>query len=156
VAADHFAEASTMQTLILDSNAADGAGLAARLGQDGHAATAVTSMEQAWQALLSQRFDVVLLESTVADGNCFQLCMELRQRFGDQLLIMFVSALDTPARRVAGIEIGADDFVGKSCAVEELIARIDAQYRRRRLSPARDRQSAANICRAAQLDRNAS
>lgn len=145
-----------MQTLILDSNAADGANLAARLGQDGYIATAVTSMEQAWQALLSQPFDVVLLESTAADGNCFRLCMDLRERFGDQLLIMFVSALDTPARRIAGIEIGADDFVGKSCAVEELLARIEALVRRRRLHTARERLSAANICRAAQLDRNAS
>lgn len=152
---DHYDEANTMQTLIVDSNAADSAQLVGYLGQGGHAATVVTSVDQARQALLSQPFDAVLLESTVADGDCFQLCMELRARFGDRLVIMFVSTIDTPARRVAGIQIGADDFVGKSCAAEELVARIEARYRRHVLNTLGERRSAANIGCAAQLGRNA-
>jgi two-component system OmpR family response regulator len=119
-----------MQTLILSSNATNGAKLVGYLRQGGYPAIAVTSVEQVRQVLLSQPFDVVLLESTVGGNDCFALCGELRERFGYQLLIVFICTINTPAHRVAGIEIGADDFVGITCSAEELLARIEAGYRR--------------------------
>jgi DNA-binding response OmpR family regulator len=119
-----------MQTLILSSNEAASAKLIGYLRQGGYPATAVTSVEEVRHVFLSQSFDVVLLESTVGDNDCFTVCRELRERFGYQLLIIFISTINTPARLVAAIEIGADDFVGTSCTADELLARIEARYRR--------------------------
>lgn len=119
-----------MQTLILSSNIAGGAKLVGYLHQGGYPATAVTSVEELRQVLLSQPVNVVLLELTVGDNNCFGVCRELREHFGYQLVIICISTVDTPARRVVAIEMGADDFVNTSCSSDELLARIEAGYRR--------------------------
>lgn len=123
-------ETKAMQTLILSSNAADRAKLVGYLRQGGYPATAVTSVAEVWQAIVRQSFDVVLLELTVGGTDCFELCRGLRARFGYQVLIIFISTINTPAHRVAGLEIGADDCVGTSCTADELVARIEARYRR--------------------------
>jgi DNA-binding response OmpR family regulator len=119
-----------MQTLILSSNTIDGARLVGYLHQGGYPAMVVTSVEEARHVLLSRSFDVVLLESTVGGNHCFAVCREVRERFGYQVLIILISTINTPAHRVAGLELGADDVVGTTCPAEELLARIEARYRR--------------------------
>jgi DNA-binding response OmpR family regulator len=151
---DYYHETGAMLTLILSSDVADGAKLVGYLRQGGYSAIVVTSVEEARQVLVSQPFDVVLLESTVGDNDCFALCRELRERFGYQLLIIFISTINTPARRVAGIEIGADDFVGTSCTADELLARIEAGYRRHIPKMVRDCSLVSDICSTTQLDLN--
>lgn len=119
-----------MQTLILSSNAVDGARLGGYLHQGGYPAMVVTSVEEALRVLLSRSFDVVLLESAAGGNHCFAVCREVRERFGYQVLIILISTIDTPAYRVVGLEIGADDVVGTTCTADELLARIEARYRR--------------------------
>ncbi len=120
-----------MQALILDSDQDDCAILMEHLRRVGYEAIAVTSVRQAREALKRSQFDVFLLELKLPDGDGRQLCDEIRERLGDGMTIIFVSTENTPSSRIVGIQLGADDFIGKPCNGEELVARIDAHRRRR-------------------------
>jgi DNA-binding NarL/FixJ family response regulator len=68
---------------------------------------------------------LVLLEIELPGVSGYQVCRELRDEFGEELPIVFVSGSRTEALdRVAGLHIGADDYLVKPVAPEELIARV--------------------------------
>jgi len=81
----------------------------------------------------AHRFDVVLVCAERVAGNGFGLCAALRERMGDNVVIMLLTTNDTPLRRVTGMQLGADDVVGLPCHSDELVARIAAYLRRRAL-----------------------
>jgi two-component system response regulator MprA len=74
-------------------------------------------------------FDALVLDLNLPDGNGTELADECR-RSGNDVPIIMVTARDTVQERVAGLRHGADDYLCKPFAVEELIARIDAVLRR--------------------------
>ncbi len=74
--------------------------------------------------------DVVLLDLTLPDGDGRDVCRELR-RVSDVPIIM-VTARGTVTDRVVGLELGADDYVVKPFAVDEVVSRIRAVLRRAR------------------------
>ena len=124
-------EEVSVQALIVDNNSADHAPLLEHLQRAGYTSVAVALLKQAWQAILSQSFDLFLLELALPDGNGLSLCHDIRERLGNGVVIIFVSAQATPAQRAVGIQLGADDFLSKPCHAEELLARVDAHRRRR-------------------------
>ena len=124
-------EEKNVQALIVDNNADDCAKVVEDLRRAGHEAMAVASMYEARQALADHPFDLLLLELKLPDGDGLQFCNELRERLGDGMVIIFVTNVNSPASRVVGIELGADDFMGKPCDAEELLARINVRMRRR-------------------------
>lgn len=68
---------------------------------------------------------LVLLEIELPGVSGYQVCRELRDEFGEELPIVFVSGSRTESLdRVAGLHIGADDYLVKPVAPEELIARV--------------------------------
>jgi two-component system copper resistance phosphate regulon response regulator CusR len=75
-------------------------------------------------------FDVIILDVMLPGGNGFDLCRELRVR---KLVtpILMLTARDTVDDRVAGLEVGADDYLTKPFAFRELLARVRALARRR-------------------------
>jgi DNA-binding response OmpR family regulator len=74
--------------------------------------------------------DVIVLDVMLPGGNGFDLCRELRAReVGTPILML--TARDTIDDRVAGLEVGADDYLTKPFAFRELLARIRALGRRR-------------------------
>lgn len=77
-------------------------------------------------------FDLVLLDVMLPGENGLCLARELsaNQRTG----IILISGKNSPADCVLGLDVGADDYVGKPFSLEELKARIDAILRRRSLS----------------------
>jgi two-component system, OmpR family, response regulator RegX3 len=77
--------------------------------------------------------DVVLLDLTLPDGDGRDVCRELR-RVSDVPIIM-VTARGTVTDRVVGLELGADDYVVKPFAVDEVVSRIRAVLRRARTAP---------------------
>jgi DNA-binding response OmpR family regulator len=67
----------------------------------------------------------VLLDVALPGMTGYDLCRVLRERFGEELPIIFVSGTRTaPLDRVAGLLIGADDYVVEPFAAEELVARV--------------------------------
>lgn len=78
--------------------------------------------------LSEHTFDLVILDIMLPGKDGLTLCKELRQ-YGDIPVIM-LSAAQTEADRVAGLELGADDYMAKPFGSRELLARIKALLRR--------------------------
>jgi DNA-binding NarL/FixJ family response regulator len=69
--------------------------------------------------------ELVILEIAFPDMSGYEICRELRTQYGENLPIIFVSGTRTePIDRVAGLLIGADDFIVKPFDTDELVARV--------------------------------
>jgi two-component system copper resistance phosphate regulon response regulator CusR len=75
-------------------------------------------------------YDVVILDVMLPGGSGFDLCRALRER-GVGTPILMLTARDTVADRVTGLDAGADDYLTKPFAFPELVARVRALARRR-------------------------
>ena len=92
------------------------------------AATASDGLE-AQRRVRENRYDLVLLDLMLPKISGEQLCQQWRQE-GRQVPIIMVTAKGQEAERVAGLQLGADDYVTKPFSLEELLARIEAVLRR--------------------------
>jgi DNA-binding response OmpR family regulator len=75
-------------------------------------------------------FDLVLLDVMMPEKSGFELLSELRGA-GRDTPVIFVTARDAVLDRVRGLQLGADDYIVKPFAFDELLARIEAVVRRR-------------------------
>jgi DNA-binding response OmpR family regulator len=93
---------------------------------------AVTSADDLDALASPQVPDVVLLDIALVGNDGLEVCRRMRAdpRFRDVPLLLLSGQTDAATKR-AGLEAGADDFVAKPFVPEELLARIDAQIRRR-------------------------
>jgi two-component system, OmpR family, response regulator RegX3 len=98
--------------------------------REGHSVTAVAGGAEAIARAGSEPFDVVLLDVALGPGpSGYEVCRALRER-GDVVPIIMLTALDTEADAVQGLEAGADDYVTKPFGLAELRSRIRAVMRR--------------------------
>ncbi len=74
-------------------------------------------------------FDIAILDVMMPEKDGFQVCKELRKRNGNLGIIM-LSARTQEMDKVSGLMLGADDYVTKPFSPTELVARVDALYRR--------------------------
>ncbi len=108
------------------------------LGRAGMEVVAASGAAEARAACLQRWPDVVVLDLMLPDGNGWDLCRELGERAGPGQVrpaVLMLTALGSEADRVAGLELGADDYVAKPFSPRELVARVRAVLRRR--EPAR-------------------
>ena len=89
--------------------------------------------EGAFFRLKTESFDVILLDLTLPGRDGLQILRTLRQR-GDKTPVLVLTARDTLEDRVTGLDSGADDYLVKPFAFEEVLARIRALLRRGRVS----------------------
>jgi two-component system, NarL family, nitrate/nitrite response regulator NarL len=81
--------------------------------------------EDALHAALERRPSLVLLEVVLPSTTGYEVCRDLREEFGAELPIVFISGARTEALdRVAGLLLGADDYIVKPFNPSELIARV--------------------------------
>ncbi|MDQ2905588.1 MAG: response regulator transcription factor [Chloroflexota bacterium] len=73
--------------------------------------------------------DLVILDVTLPGIDGLQVCQRLRAA-GDSVAVLMLTARDAVSDRIAGLETGADDYLVKPFALEELLARIKALLRR--------------------------
>ena len=93
--------------------------------------TAVASGEEAIAAARAQRPDLAILDVNLPGLSGYEVCRALREAYGLALPIMFVSGARTePYDRVAGLLLGADDYLVKPFAPDELLVRVRALLRR--------------------------
>ncbi|MFG2818407.1 response regulator transcription factor [Kitasatospora sp. NPDC048365] len=78
--------------------------------------------------------DVLVLDVSMPGLSGTEVCRTLRAR-GDDTPVLMLSALDELADRVAGLQAGADDYLVKPFALEELVLRLHALLRRRPPAP---------------------
>jgi DNA-binding NarL/FixJ family response regulator len=111
--------------LVVDRDPAAGQEIADLLGGVGFDARTETSGEDALAVAGERRPQAVLLEVRLSGVCGYEVLRELRHRYGERLPIMFVSGERVePCDRVAGLLLGADDYVVKPFAPDELIARV--------------------------------
>ena len=89
-------------------------------------------------------YDVLVLDVRLPGGTGFELCRELRRNDVTTPVLM-LTALDAVDDRVRGLEVGADDYLTKPFAFQELVARLKALARRRPLSLTPDRHRVADL-----------
>ena len=89
--------------------------------------------EAALEALASFRADLVLLDIMLPDISGFDVCRRIRSMTGGvQPAVIMLTAKSQELNRVAGFEVGADDYVTKPFSIRELMLRIDARLKARR------------------------
>jgi DNA-binding NarL/FixJ family response regulator len=90
----------------------------------------------------------VLLEVNLPEASGYEVCHELRQKHGDGLPIVFVSGdRTTSADRVAGLLVGADDYLPKPTDPDELVARVRRLVARAAAPPETPRSGPAELTR---------
>jgi DNA-binding response OmpR family regulator len=127
-----------MRILVVEDDAGIALGLRANLQQRGYAVDACASLASAWSALSSEPFDLVLLDLGLSDGDGGDLLLQLRRaRAGaagalpDPLTpVLIMTARDQVSSRIAGLDLGADDYLAKPFDPDELAARMRALRRR--------------------------
>jgi two-component system, OmpR family, response regulator len=87
------------------------------------------SVRTANAAFDAQHFDVAVVDIGLPDGSGLQWCRSTREA-GSTLPILLLTARASVADRVAGLDAGADDYLGKPFAMDELVARVRALSRR--------------------------
>ncbi len=97
---------------------------------EGLATVHAASGEAAIEAVRNHKFSVVVLDVMLPGISGIEVCRMLRKQNHSSTIIM-LSARDTINDRVDGLSAGADDYLVKPFAFEELLARINAQQRRR-------------------------
>lgn len=86
------------------------------------------SKKEAGECLLIQAFDLVLLDVSLPDGNGFSICAEIKKEY--EIPVIFLTASGDEYSVVAGLDIGADDYIAKPFRPRELISRIRSVLRR--------------------------
>lgn len=114
--------------LIAEDDRRIAAFLAKGLTREGFATTLVTDGEQAAQRLRAGGFDLLILDLGLPRRDGLSVLGEIRER-GERLPVIVLSARDAVSERVAGLDLGADDYIGKPFSFEELVARVRARLR---------------------------
>jgi len=114
--------------LIVEDESAIADTLIYALQADGHSTEWVTLGSAAVEQQRLRPADLVILDIGLPDISGFETCRQLR-RFSE-VPVMFLSARDAEIDRVLGLEIGADDYVGKPFSPREVAARVRAILKR--------------------------
>jgi two-component system OmpR family response regulator len=105
--------------------------------------TAVSGAE-ALRAVRASRPDLVLLDVMLPDGDGFEVVRRMRSS-GPDVPVIFVTARDGVRERVAGLALGADDYVTKPFSLDEVLERIRAVLRRTGRAAANPRLRVAGL-----------
>ena len=117
--------------LIVEDDDTLGMTLEVSLSTVGHQTHWSRTLEDAKRAMSVAPPDLVLLDLGLPDGHGLELCRDIRSS-GSIIPIVILTAQGTLHARVDGLAAGADDYVTKPFELPELLARIEAQLRRKR------------------------
>lgn len=118
-----------MRILLVEDDALLGDGLQAGLRLAGWSVDWMRDGNQARTAWLGQRYHACVLDLGLPRRDGLELLREIRSR-GDTTPVLILTARDTQADKVAGLDAGADDYLTKPFDLEELLARLRALIRR--------------------------
>jgi two-component system phosphate regulon response regulator OmpR len=122
-----------MKVLVIDDDVKLGALLVQYLQQQGATALHVASPEEGLRRAKAEAPDVLVLDVMMPGMSGFDVLKALRAR-GDALPVLMLTARGDLADKVAGLELGADDYLAKPFEPRELLARLQAILRRGRLA----------------------
>ncbi len=122
-----------MRLLLVEDDALLGSGLSDALARAHYLHEWVRDGRSALRAVADHRFDLIILDLGLPELDGLDVLKQLRTGAGaaQATPVLILSARDSTANRVAGLNAGADDYLGKPFDLEELLARVRAIERRR-------------------------
>ncbi|MHB1423850.1 MAG: response regulator transcription factor [Gemmataceae bacterium] len=118
-----------IHVLVVEDEAAIAEFVVRGLREEGFTVEQTGDAKSAWQALRCGVWDVILLDWRLPGPDGLSLLHRFRE-IDDSTPVLFLTARDTVADRVRGLDAGADDYLCKPFAFEELLARVRALARR--------------------------
>ena len=118
-----------MRVLVAEDDTALRSVLERGLKEKGYVVDVVADGAAALRHLRSYDYDVAVLDWRMPERTGTEVVAEAR-RLGDRTPMLMLTARDTPSDRVAGLNVGADDYLVKPFDFSELVARIQALQRR--------------------------
>lgn len=125
------------RVVIVEDEAAVARMVSSALQRDGYTTQVAGTSEAALKVIEELKPDLVVLDLMLPDADGFDLCRRLRRDHTFPIIIL--TARTDEVDRVAGLEIGADDYVVKPFSVRELVARVRAALRRQEMVAATDK-----------------
>src|SRR2546429_2117452 len=116
--------------LIVDDDSRVTSALRRTLAYEGYQVSVAANGEGALAIVRTRPPELVILDLMLPGIDGLEVCRRLRSA-GDGIAVLMLTARDAVADRVAGFETGADDYLVKPFALEELLARVKALLRRR-------------------------
>jgi two-component system, OmpR family, response regulator len=120
---------SLMHILIVDDDPEIRSLLARYLGEQGFRVSAAANRSECESRLADGNPDLIVLDVMLPDGSGLDICRSLHER-RPRTPVILLTALKEDVDRIIGLEIGADDYLGKPFNPRELVARIKAVMRR--------------------------
>jgi two-component system, OmpR family, response regulator MprA len=118
-----------MRILVVDDDAGVRQAVGRALAFEGYDVTQAGDGAEALRLIAASRPDAMVLDVVMPEVGGLDVCRDLRAT-GDDLPILVLTARHSVADRVAGLDAGADDYLVKPFALEELLARLRALLRR--------------------------
>ncbi len=122
----------SVRILVVDDDRAVRESLRRSLSFNGYTVELAHDGVEALEMIASDRPDALVLDVVMPRLDGLEVCRQLRST-GDDLPILVLTARDSVSERVAGLDAGADDYLPKPFALEELLARMRALLRRTKL-----------------------
>ncbi len=105
--------------------------LARRFGSEGFRVATASDGRGGLHAIHLNRPDLIILDLLLPTMNGWEVCRSLKANLATRdIPVIIVSAIGSPADRIALLEMGVDDFIMKPCSVKEVVARARAVLRR--------------------------
>lgn len=120
---------ATRRVLVVEDEPALARLVSLHLGEAGHEVTVAGDGAAALVAHDAEPFDLVVLDRMLPDLDGIEICRRLRRGSATTPILM-LTALTSTADHVEGLEAGADDYLDKPFSVAELVARVQALFRR--------------------------
>ena len=111
------------EILIIEDDKGLNAGIAIGLGNENYHFTGCSTLAEARSAVRDSRFDLLILDLNLPDGNGYDFLREYRRQSDTPVLIL--TANDLEVNEVMGFELGANDYVTKPFSLAVLRARIE-------------------------------
>ena len=92
------------------------------LSKEGYEVKSASGQKDALQFVKNEKFDLVLLDISLSDGNGFSLCKAIKSDY--DIPVIFLTASGDEYSTVTGFELGADDYIAKPFRPRELVSRI--------------------------------
>ncbi len=118
-----------MRVLLVEDDGAIVRTLTDLLRSEGFQVEAEATQSGAQARLAAERFDIVLLDVTLAEGNGFAVCAAARET-APGMPVIFLTASDDEYSTVAGLDMGAIDYIAKPFRARELVSRMRGALRR--------------------------
>ncbi len=117
------------QILVADDDSEIRKLLARYMKEQGFRVLLASSCAEIHEKIVTHQIDLIVLDVMLPDGSGLDLCRDLRAARSN-IPIILLTALQEDVDRIIGLEIGADDYLGKPFNPRELVARIRAVLRR--------------------------